>query len=173
MVKIVETLSEFNSIVKGSGNKLVVVDFTATWCGPCQRIAPLFAEMAEEMKDVIFIKVDVDQNEETASSCNINAMPTFQFYKNGQKLEEFSGADINKLKQTSLAVQLMPPSSREGAKDLHIECDLDKIKFTPGNIPTVSCSSLRLAILSLLLHYLGIFPLVSLKSRTRKRQKEV
>nr|AGG17889.1 thioredoxin [Cristaria plicata] len=91
--------SEFNSIVKGSGDKLVVVDFTATWCGPCQRIAPLFAEMAEEMKDVIFIKVDVDQNEETASACKINAMPTFQFYKNGQKLEEFSGADINKLRQ--------------------------------------------------------------------------
>jgi thiol-disulfide isomerase/thioredoxin len=44
-------------------SQLVVVDFTATWCGPCQRIAPEFAKMAEEHKDCIFIKVDVDENE--------------------------------------------------------------------------------------------------------------
>ncbi|KAK3606138.1 hypothetical protein CHS0354_010767 [Potamilus streckersoni] len=105
MVKFVETLGEFQSIVKGSGNKLVVVDFTAAWCGPCQRIAPIFEQMAKDLTDVSFIKVDVDKNEETAAACNISAMPTFQFYKNGNKLEEFSGADVEKLKQTVMRLK--------------------------------------------------------------------
>ena len=70
----------------------VVVDFTASWCGPCQRIAPVFAKLAEEMTDVVFVKVDVDENAEVAEECGIQSMPTFQFYKSGEKVHEFSGA---------------------------------------------------------------------------------
>uniref|UniRef100_A0A3Q2VPU2 Thioredoxin n=1 Tax=Haplochromis burtoni TaxID=8153 RepID=A0A3Q2VPU2_HAPBU len=86
---------EFNNILKEAGNKLVVVDFTATWCGPCQRIAPVYEKMAAapENANVIFLKVDVDAAHDVSSSCGIRSMPTFQFYKNGQKLHEFSGAD--------------------------------------------------------------------------------
>ncbi|XP_024655039.2 thioredoxin-like, partial [Maylandia zebra] len=86
---------EFNNILKEAGNKLVVVDFTATWCGPCQRIAPVYEKMAAapENANVIFLKVDVDAARDVSSSCGIRSMPTFQFYKNGQKLHEFSGAD--------------------------------------------------------------------------------
>mmetsp|Transcript_25185 Transcript_25185/g.39551 ORF Transcript_25185/g.39551 Transcript_25185/m.39551 type:complete len:92 (-) Transcript_25185:144-419(-) len=81
--------------------QLTIVDFTATWCGPCQRIAPLYEEMAakEENKSCNFIKVDVDENEETAAACGIQSMPTFQFYKSGKKVTEFSGADPAKLAQ--------------------------------------------------------------------------
>merc|ERR1712230_83825 len=71
----------FDQCLADAGDKLVVVDFTATWCGPCQRIAPVFAKLAEEMPDVVFVKVDVDENDETASACGIQSMPTFQFYK--------------------------------------------------------------------------------------------
>ena len=77
----------------------VVVDFTASWCGPCQRIAPVFAKLAEEMTDVVFVKVDVDENEEVAEECGIQSMPTFQFYKSGQKVHEFSGAAEDKIKE--------------------------------------------------------------------------
>ena len=76
-----------------------VVDFGATWCGPCQRIAPVFQKLAEEMPDVVFVKVDVDENEETAGACGIQAMPTFQYYKNGAKVHEFSGASEDKIKE--------------------------------------------------------------------------
>jgi thioredoxin 1 len=76
----------------------VVVDFTATWCGPCQRIAPVFSKLADEMTDVCFVKVDVDENAEVAEECGIQSMPTFQFYKSGVKVHEFSGASEDKIK---------------------------------------------------------------------------
>jgi len=89
----------FDKALADAGDKLVVVDFTASWCGPCQRIAPIFAKLAEEMPDVVFVKVDVDDNEEVASECGISAMPTFQFYKSSAKVHEFSGASEDKIKE--------------------------------------------------------------------------
>ncbi|KAJ1485443.1 thioredoxin-like protein [Baffinella frigidus] len=76
----------------------VIVDFTATWCGPCQRIGPEFVKMADEFAGAMFIKVDVDKNEETAAACGIQAMPTFAAYKGGEKIGGFSGADPAKLR---------------------------------------------------------------------------
>uniref|UniRef100_A0A3B4F8K8 Thioredoxin n=1 Tax=Pundamilia nyererei TaxID=303518 RepID=A0A3B4F8K8_9CICH len=93
MVRQVKNLVEFNNILKEAGNKLVVVDFTATWCGPCQRIAPVYEVHAVKTKTTLnSFKRDLD-DPDVSSSCGIRSMPTFQFYKNGQKLHEFSGAD--------------------------------------------------------------------------------
>ncbi|XP_044039527.1 thioredoxin [Siniperca chuatsi] len=95
MVREVHNLEEFKAILKEAGDKLVVVDFTATWCGPCKQIGPEFEKESAnpENKNVIFLKVDVDEADDVSSSCNINCMPTFQFYKNGEKVFEFSGAN--------------------------------------------------------------------------------
>jgi len=93
----VEDKPAFDALLAGGGSKLIVVDFTATWCGPCQFIAPKFAELGEANPDCEFVKVDVDANDETAAACGIEAMPTFQFYKGGEKIFEMSGADIEKL----------------------------------------------------------------------------
>uniref|UniRef100_A0A3B4WGX5 Thioredoxin n=1 Tax=Seriola lalandi dorsalis TaxID=1841481 RepID=A0A3B4WGX5_SERLL len=90
--------AEFDKALADAGDKLVVVDFTASWCGPCQRIAPVFAALADEMPDVVFVKVDVDENDEVASDCGISSMPTFQFYKSGAKVHEFSGASEEKIR---------------------------------------------------------------------------
>jgi len=68
-------------------------------CGPCQRIGPLFEALSEEEPNVVFVKVDVDENEETSQACGISCMPTFHFYKNGAKIEEFSGANETKIKE--------------------------------------------------------------------------
>jgi len=61
-------------------------------------IGPIFEQLAEENPDVVFVKVDVDAQDVIAGSCGIRAMPTFQFYKGGVKIDELCGADGNKLK---------------------------------------------------------------------------
>ncbi|XP_060886758.1 thioredoxin-like [Labrus mixtus] len=99
MVREVENLEDFQNILKEAGDKLVVVDFTATWCGPCKQIGPKFVEESKkpENKNVIFLKVDVDEAEDVSGHCKISCMPTFQFYKNGVKIDEFSGANAAQL----------------------------------------------------------------------------
>ena len=98
-IQIISDHNEFKNIVNNY-NKLVAVDFTATWCGPCKRIAPTFNKLNDKYKNVIFMKVDVDENEETSEQCNVRSMPTFQFYKNSKKVFEFSGADEKKLEES-------------------------------------------------------------------------
>mmetsp|Transcript_14070 Transcript_14070/g.37858 ORF Transcript_14070/g.37858 Transcript_14070/m.37858 type:complete len:106 (-) Transcript_14070:471-788(-) len=100
MVKQLATKAEFDAELAAAGGTLVVVDFTATWCGPCKMISPVLEQMAKEHSDIIVVKVDVDENSETAEACGITAMPTFQFFKNGSKISEFKGANGDKLKDT-------------------------------------------------------------------------
>nr|5DBQ_A Chain A, Thioredoxin [Anticarsia gemmatalis]5DBQ_B Chain B, Thioredoxin [Anticarsia gemmatalis] len=89
-----------------AGDKLVVIDFMATWCGPCKMIGPKLDEMAGEMQDsIVVVKVDVDECEDIATEYNINSMPTFVFVKNGKKIEEFSGANVDKLRNTILKLK--------------------------------------------------------------------
>ncbi|CAB3245127.1 unnamed protein product [Arctia plantaginis] len=89
-----------------AGDKLVVIDFMATWCGPCKMIGPKLEEMATEMSDeIVVLKVDVDECEDIATEYNINSMPTFVFIKNSKKIEEFSGANVDKLRNTILKLK--------------------------------------------------------------------
>uniref|UniRef100_A0A8C6UEM5 Thioredoxin n=1 Tax=Neogobius melanostomus TaxID=47308 RepID=A0A8C6UEM5_9GOBI len=101
-VRKAEHLGDFEEELKAAGSKLVVVDFTASWCGPCKMIAPVFEVRSPpyENKDVVFLKVDVDEASDVSEKCGISSMPTFQFYKNGEKLEQFSGASEEKLRAT-------------------------------------------------------------------------
>jgi len=75
----------------------MVVDFTAVWCGPCQRIAPTFADLAKKHSKNLFVKVDVDELAEVSEQCSIMAMPTFHMYKKGELFDSMSGADVAKL----------------------------------------------------------------------------
>ncbi|XP_060054881.1 thioredoxin domain-containing protein 8-like isoform X3 [Erinaceus europaeus] len=72
--------------LKAAGSKLVVIEFTAKWCGPCKRISPLIHAMSLQYKDVIFANVDVDESQELAETYNIKAVPTFQLFKQTRTL---------------------------------------------------------------------------------------
>ncbi|XP_066362183.1 thioredoxin H-type-like [Miscanthus floridulus] len=75
-----------------SAKKLVVIDFTATWCPPCRVIAPVFAELAKKHPSVVFLKVDVDEMKTIAEQFNVEAMPTFLFMKEGDVKDRVVGA---------------------------------------------------------------------------------
>ncbi|KAH0628376.1 hypothetical protein JD844_009452 [Phrynosoma platyrhinos] len=91
---------EFQAELVSAGDKLVVVDFSATWCGPCKMIKPFFHSLVEKYPDVMFFEIDVDDAQEVAAHCDVKCMPTFQFYKNNKKVHEFSGANKEKLEET-------------------------------------------------------------------------
>ena len=70
----------------------VVVDFHAAWCPPCRVMSPILAELAEERPDVRFVKVDVDDNLETAARYGVMSMPTFMVFRNGEPVLKLIGS---------------------------------------------------------------------------------
>ncbi len=98
-VHTVESWKE--QIEKGNENKkLIVVDFTASWCGPCRFIAPILAEIAKKTTEVTFLKVDVDELKTVAEEWGVEAMPTFLFLKEGKLVDKVVGAKKEELQLT-------------------------------------------------------------------------
>lgn len=87
------TTQNFNEIV--SGSKPVVIDFWATWCGPCRKVAPVIEELAEQYKDQVVVgKVDVEEQDELAAQFGIRNIPTVLFLKGGQVVDKIVGATV-------------------------------------------------------------------------------
>ncbi|MGM8215542.1 thioredoxin [Bacillaceae bacterium W0354] len=71
---------------------LVLVDFWATWCGPCKMIAPVLEEVDAEMGDKVkIVKLDVDENQETAQKFGVMSIPTLILFKDGEKVDQAMG----------------------------------------------------------------------------------
>lgn len=88
MIKHIKDQNEFDKeIEKG----LVVVDFFATWCGPCRMLAPILEDVSENRDDAMFLKVDVDENYELAKSFGIMSVPTVLFFKDGSLVDKSIG----------------------------------------------------------------------------------
>ena len=90
------TIGDLESKIQSAAlqNKLTIIDFTATWCGPCKMIAPVFKELSEEYGSrAQFIKVDVDDNPEAAQKYGVTAMPTFLFIKGGEVVDRLMVRD--------------------------------------------------------------------------------
>lgn len=91
-------MSEFVKVFTGEDMKpdklqgLTLVDFWATWCGPCRMVAPIVEELAAETPDVTFAKIDVDKNPDVAIGLRIASIPTLMLFKDGQLVDRIIGA---------------------------------------------------------------------------------
>ena len=102
MATYLETLDAFNEKKNTQGGKLIVIDFTATWCPPCQGISPLVGELAEAgtaSGEYEVYKVDGDKNPEACEAISLEGFPTFKFYKDGAEVDQMVGANKDKLKE--------------------------------------------------------------------------
>ena len=83
-------MNKFQELI--TGEKPVIIDFFATWCGPCQALAPILIDVKSELGDAIrIVKVDVDKNQHVASQFQVKGVPTLLLFQNGKMLWRQSG----------------------------------------------------------------------------------
>ncbi len=81
-------------------DKNVVIDFWAEWCGPCKVMSPVFEELSRELREVRFVKLNVDENQEISSQLGVMSIPTFIVFKNGKEVGRVVGSmSKNSLKE--------------------------------------------------------------------------
>lgn len=79
MATVALTRENFDEVV--NGNDMVLVDFWAPWCGPCKGFAPVFEAASDKYGDIVFAKVNTDEEQELAASFNIRSIPTLMFFR--------------------------------------------------------------------------------------------
>lgn len=101
-------------VMESSMQKLVLLDFWATWCQPCKQLIPVLMKLANESNgDFLLAKVDIDQNKELAEHFKVRSVPTVKFIRNGQIVDEFSG--------------LLSESEIKGKLSNHIQRESDEL----------------------------------------------
>lgn len=117
---------EFESILRDAeqNNRVVVVDFFTSWCGPCKRIAPDYVRLSERNPHITFVKFQCDgddEREEYSQDIGINCFPTFRFYWDGKECEDYrvKGSDLNKVEQYALHLhaELSPMDASDAGVD--------------------------------------------------------
>ncbi|WP_077089716.1 thioredoxin [Mycobacterium rhizamassiliense] len=84
------TAEQFNETIEG--NDIVLVDFWASWCGPCRQFAPTFAASSEKHPDIVYAKVDTEAEQQLAAAAQIQSIPTLMAFKKGKLVFNQPGA---------------------------------------------------------------------------------
>ena len=80
-------------VIKGSQERVIVIDFWAPWCGPCRTLGPILEEVVAGLgPGVALVKIDVDENQELAAAFRVQGIPAVKVVKDGQLVQEFTGA---------------------------------------------------------------------------------
>ena len=89
MAKIINKEKFENDVLKSQN--IVLVDFFATWCGPCQMLAPILEELSNENNDFEIVKIDIDQERDLAIENKIEFVPTIVIFKDGKEIDRMTG----------------------------------------------------------------------------------
>eukprot|EP01040_Poterioochromonas_malhamensis_P014192 gene14192-15691_t len=114
VVTSVHSIEEFDEAIKAAGDKLVVIDYSTTWCVPCKAIAPKFAALSDRFPQVIFLKC-VDGHDEHPHTTDllmrerIKSVPAFHFWKDGRKQDSMTGGRIEDIEQNIRSFLQPPP----------------------------------------------------------------
>ncbi|XP_067684757.1 thioredoxin-like [Haliotis asinina] len=95
----VRTRVDFDESLAVNHGKLVVVDFYRDGCPACKEMTPFLEFLSKDFmyRDIVFLKVNVDVNQETATACNVTFLPTFKFYRSRREVDQIEGADQSQL----------------------------------------------------------------------------
>jgi len=122
----IESKAHLDKIFAESNDKLSIIDFTATWCGPCRLINPVFEALSKKHADVNFLKCDVDDRQDVAAFYGVSSMPTFLFFKGDTKVDMVRGPNKAALEEGirkhSTSSGSFPGEGRVlGAPDMNVE----------------------------------------------------
>ena len=112
MATIALTKDNFNETIEN--NDTVIIDFWAEWCGPCKSFAPTFETASENHNDVVFAKVNTEEQQELAQACNIRSIPTLMIFREQILLYSQAGA--------------LPPAQLEDIVDKTRSLDMDQVR---------------------------------------------
>ncbi|KAK9057835.1 hypothetical protein SSX86_022673 [Deinandra increscens subsp. villosa] len=84
--------------------KVVIANFSASWCGPCKSIAPYYVELSEKYPSLMFLTIDVDELTEFSTQMDVKATPTFFMFKDGQQIDKLVGANKPELQKKITAI---------------------------------------------------------------------
>lgn len=112
--KVIEitTIEELENINQIYLDKLFIIDFSASWCPPCQMIKPIFAELSNQYTNCVFLKVDIDKSSELKDFFRPKLLPTFFLMKNGNIFYKWTGANQDTLLPPTTASATSPSPTR-------------------------------------------------------------
>ena len=109
-------MEEIEKVIADHPEKLVIIDFTSKDCPPCKKVAPLYEELSESeefLSDVVFLKVDVDQNPDAVAKYQVTGWPTFIFIKQGEVQTEIVGGKLAEATLYDWVKLLMPKQKQQ------------------------------------------------------------